>query len=178
MWYSAVGCIVTLILSLLMAPRAAHAQRPAHVPRIGYLDGRSADNTPSLLDAFRQALRELGYVEGQHITIAYRYAEEGGVSNVDIDGNNTLQIKGIGVIISTFETLPICASSVVPKTCNQLIDRLTVRNILRRHHLEPAPQRRTGGRVKIFLDEIAILFLQYFLDPFWYTSRIKDSIFS
>src|SRR5215813_12929686 len=30
----------------------------------------------------------------------------GGVSNVDIDGNNTLQIKAIGVFISTFETLP------------------------------------------------------------------------
>jgi hypothetical protein len=30
----------------------------------------------------------------------------GGVSNVDIDGNNALQIKGIGVVISTFETLP------------------------------------------------------------------------
>jgi hypothetical protein len=30
----------------------------------------------------------------------------GGVSNVDIDGNNTLQIKAIGVVISTFETLP------------------------------------------------------------------------
>ena len=31
---------------------------------------------------------------------------EGGFSNVDIDGNNTLHIKGIGVTISTFETLP------------------------------------------------------------------------
>src|SRR5262249_22122633 len=31
---------------------------------------------------------------------------KGGVSNVDIDGNNTLQIKAIGVVISTFETLP------------------------------------------------------------------------
>jgi len=31
---------------------------------------------------------------------------EGGVSNVDIDGNNAFQIKAIGVVISTFETLP------------------------------------------------------------------------
>jgi hypothetical protein len=30
----------------------------------------------------------------------------GGVSNMDIDGNNTLQIKAIGVVISTFDTLP------------------------------------------------------------------------
>jgi hypothetical protein len=34
-------------------------------------------------------------------------SEVGGVSNVDIDGNNTLQIKAIGVVISTFETLPL-----------------------------------------------------------------------
>src|SRR6266849_2891529 len=34
----------------------------------------------------------------------------GGVSNVDIDGNNALQIKVIGVVISTFETLPTSAS--------------------------------------------------------------------
>jgi hypothetical protein len=33
-------------------------------------------------------------------------AHGGGVSNVDIDGNNALQIKAIGVVISTFETLP------------------------------------------------------------------------
>ena len=32
---------------------------------------------------------------------------EGGVANVDIDGNNALQIKAIGVVISTFETLPM-----------------------------------------------------------------------
>ena len=31
----------------------------------------------------------------------------GGVSNVDIDGNNILQIKAIGIVISTFETLPV-----------------------------------------------------------------------
>src|SRR5499433_847762 len=35
-----------------------------------------------------------------------RHAETGGVSNVDIDGNNTLEIKAIGVVISTFETRP------------------------------------------------------------------------
>ena len=36
-----------------------------------------------------------------------RYNREGGVSNVDIDGNNTLQVNVIGVTISTFETLPV-----------------------------------------------------------------------
>jgi hypothetical protein len=37
----------------------------------------------------------------------------GGVSNVDIDGNNALQIKTIGVVISTFETLDIIANNPI-----------------------------------------------------------------
>ena len=37
----------------------------------------------------------------------------GGVSNVDIDGNNSLKIKAIGIVISTFETLPAPELSVV-----------------------------------------------------------------
>jgi hypothetical protein len=40
------------------------------------------------------------------LTFPYCDFSKGGVSNVDIDGNNTLEIKGIGVTISTFETLP------------------------------------------------------------------------
>jgi ABC-type uncharacterized transport system substrate-binding protein len=76
MWYSAVGCLVTLILSLLAVPRPVNAQRPAHMPRIGYLEGRSASDTPHLIAAFRHGLRELSYIEGQNIAMEYRYAEE------------------------------------------------------------------------------------------------------
>ena len=68
--------IGTLAVFLLAAPLAAEAQAPAKVPRIGFLSVRSlADNT-HLLEAFRQGLRELGYVEGQNVAIEYRYAEE------------------------------------------------------------------------------------------------------
>src|SRR5215510_10440074 len=72
MWSSAVGCIVLLILGLLLAPLAAHAQPPAKVPRIGVLWERSPTD-PSIA-AFRQGLRELGYTEGQSIVIEDRYA--------------------------------------------------------------------------------------------------------
>lgn len=72
MWYSAVKCIVTLILSLLVAPVAAHAQQPSKVPRVGVLGERTP--TDRFLAAFRQGLRELGYTEGQSIAIEYRYA--------------------------------------------------------------------------------------------------------
>src|SRR5438046_10466897 len=50
-------------------PLAAHAQQPAKITRIGILD-----DAP-MWQAFRQALRELGYVEGQNIAYEYRYGE-------------------------------------------------------------------------------------------------------
>jgi hypothetical protein len=68
---------VTLILSLLTAPLATQAQPLAHVPRIGYLvtGGLDSPETRVLLNAFRQGLRERGYVEGQNIVIEYRAAD-------------------------------------------------------------------------------------------------------
>ena len=51
------------------------AQQPKKVPRIGYLSSGdpAADSTRS--EAIRLALHELGYIEGQNISIDYRYAE-------------------------------------------------------------------------------------------------------
>ena len=66
MWCSAVGVIVTLTLSLLTAPLAATAQQQGKVPRIGILTPASEASTP-LWEAFRQGLRDLGYVEGKKI---------------------------------------------------------------------------------------------------------------
>jgi putative ABC transport system substrate-binding protein len=50
-------------------------QQARKVPRIGYLRATSPSDRPPLLDAFRQGLRELGWVEGQNIVIDYRFAE-------------------------------------------------------------------------------------------------------
>src|SRR5262245_23389159 len=72
MWSRAVGCIVLLILGLLLALLAAHAQQPSKVPRIGVLwEGSPTD---PFIATFRQGLRELGYTEGQNIVIEERYA--------------------------------------------------------------------------------------------------------
>jgi len=59
---------------LLAAPLAAEAQQAAKVPRVGYLAFNLAAN-PHFLEAFRQGLRDVGYVEGQNILIEYRSAE-------------------------------------------------------------------------------------------------------
>lgn len=53
----------------------AEAQQPKKVPRIGYLSALSASAESSRLDTFRQALREIGYVEGKNIVIESRFAE-------------------------------------------------------------------------------------------------------
>jgi putative tryptophan/tyrosine transport system substrate-binding protein len=51
------------------------AQQPTKVPRIGYLSATSPSVNPTRIEAFRQGLRELGYVEGKNIAIEWRYAE-------------------------------------------------------------------------------------------------------
>src|SRR5215470_3416843 len=63
--------------SIVAAPLAVEAQQPGKVPRVGFLNPGSASDPlrQRRLDAFRQALRELGYVEGQNIAIEPRWAE-------------------------------------------------------------------------------------------------------
>jgi putative ABC transport system substrate-binding protein len=78
MRFSSVGCIVTLLLSLLEAPLAAVVAQPREkVPRVGYLNSGAASDPlrQRRLEAFRHGLRELGYVEGQTIAIESRWAE-------------------------------------------------------------------------------------------------------
>src|SRR5436190_8365801 len=60
---------------LLTSVSPAEAQHPKKIPRIGYLSPNSPSTNPARLEAFRQGLRELGYVEGKNIFVEYRNAE-------------------------------------------------------------------------------------------------------
>jgi putative ABC transport system substrate-binding protein len=64
--------LTTLTGGLLAAPLAAEAQQPERVARIGLL--RTGAPPDPALDAFKDGLRELGYVEGQHVTFDVRFA--------------------------------------------------------------------------------------------------------
>jgi putative tryptophan/tyrosine transport system substrate-binding protein len=54
---------------------SSDAQQPNKVPRIGYLTATSLSVNPTRIEAFRQGLCELGYIEGKNIIIEWRYAE-------------------------------------------------------------------------------------------------------
>jgi len=73
MWCSALGWIVTLALSLLVAPLAAVAQPPTPVYRIGYLGATTREQQP-FVEAFLEGMHALGYVEGQNLIMEYRMA--------------------------------------------------------------------------------------------------------
>src|SRR5437867_459179 len=60
---------------LAVSGAAAQAQQPAKVPRIGFLIATSQLVSSARVEAFRQGLRELGYLEGKNIVIEWRSAE-------------------------------------------------------------------------------------------------------
>ena len=66
---------LVVALSSLVAPLAAVAQPTGKVYRMGVLTGGSATAPSPPLEAFRQGLREFGWVEGQNIVVEYRFAE-------------------------------------------------------------------------------------------------------
>ncbi len=81
-WAMVVTCttfqaLVALVCCLLVAPLAAGAQPPAKVHRIGFLSPFSPiPQNSHLFEAFRQGLRDLGYLEGQNLIIEWRWTHE------------------------------------------------------------------------------------------------------
>jgi len=76
-WGEAMTTILCLCLTIAMvvAAATAEAQQPTKIPRIGWLSGSSPSAIATRSEAFRQGLRELGYVEGKNIIVEWRYGE-------------------------------------------------------------------------------------------------------
>jgi ABC-type uncharacterized transport system substrate-binding protein len=70
---------LSVIAFMLVAGAVAQAQQPKKIPTVGVLVADFASSSTGRTEAFRQGLRNLGYVEGQNIAIEYRFAD--GVNN-------------------------------------------------------------------------------------------------
>jgi putative ABC transport system substrate-binding protein len=135
MWYSAIGCLVTLTLSLLAAPLLAVAQPAGQMRRIGMLRaGMTSTDSERNFEAFRQGLRDLGWVEGQNLTIEYR-AAEGQVERLSALVAELLQLQvevlvTAGGLSATFaakaatSTLPIVMVTIADPVRAGLVDSL------------------------------------------------------
>src|SRR4029453_9284254 len=90
---------VAVVLALTIGSLAAEAQSPVgKVPRIGFLVVSSRSSVSTRIEAFRQGLRELGYVEGRTVFIEYRYAE-GKLDRLPALASELVQLK-VDVIVT------------------------------------------------------------------------------
>jgi len=67
--------IIALVIAFAMCGAVAQAQQPGKVPRIGFLVASNSSANSDRIAAFRDGLRELGYMEGKNIIVEYRQAE-------------------------------------------------------------------------------------------------------
>src|SRR5262245_3770244 len=94
----------------------AEAQQPGRIFRIGFLDSSTASGSAVLVDAFRQELSKLGWVEGKNFTIEYRFAEQKPERMSELAGDlvrlkvDLIVVAGIGVALAAKKattTIPI-----------------------------------------------------------------------
>ena len=112
---------------LVIARSVAEAQQAAQSARIGYLNPNLAAANPRLFEAFRQGLRDLGYVEGRNLVIEFRSAE-GNSERLRVLANELAALK-LDVIVTGGGTLAALAAKratgIVPVVFNSVGDPVT-----------------------------------------------------
>jgi putative tryptophan/tyrosine transport system substrate-binding protein len=120
--------------ALLLAIGSSEAQQPTKIPRIGYVSGTgSATNQGPYVDALRQGLRDLGYVEGRTFVIEYR-GGEGKPNRYAALVNELVQLKVDVLVVPTLpavlaakkatQTIPIVMVSNRDPVANGIVDSL------------------------------------------------------
>ena len=114
--------LAVVLASLTLAPLAAEAQEADKVARIGYLSPLSAVTDSVNREAFRQGLRDLGYVEGQNAVIEARYADgspdrlrspAAEIVHLKVDVIAAAPTPAVRAVQQATRTIPIVAFSVI-----------------------------------------------------------------
>ena len=145
-----------LVAILLALSFSVEAQQPKKVPRIGFLFGASASSNTDRTGAFRQGLRDLGYIEGKNILIEYRYAE-GKLDRVPSLVAELVQLK-VDVLVAPFQegvlaakqatkTIPIVISTAQDPVATGIIDSFARPGWKYHgaHQTHPRVERKTAG---------------------------------
>ena len=136
------GVLASLLFLLLLAGPAPADAQPKKIPRIGYLAAVSAAADAPRLQAFRQGLRDLGYVEGQTIVIDYRHEDR------EFDRLADLAAELVRLDIDVLVAVTTNAAQAAKKGDDDDPDRLhgRDRSDRRRTGREPRPPRRQQHR--------------------------------
>ena len=105
--------IVALALTVMGVPPAAAAEKPASIYRIGYVGGGASGSVPD--KAFVQELHALGWIEGQNITIDYRWAE-GDFTRIDDLADDLVRGKIDVIVVSSVSLQGGFFSQRAPRT--------------------------------------------------------------
>src|SRR5436305_157700 len=121
-------CLLTT--AVLLTVSVVKAQQTARIPRIGFVAG-SREGTS--IGAFQRGLRDLGYIDGKHIQVEYRYAE-GNVDRIPTLVNELVQLKvdvlvvitliGIRAAKEATKTIPIVMVTTQDPVATGIIDSL------------------------------------------------------
>jgi putative ABC transport system substrate-binding protein len=127
--------VIGFVLSAMLFVHCVSAQapQPANMPRIGYLAGVDSTTAGPLVKAFRQGLRDRGYIDGKNILVEYRYAE-GKPDRVQSLVSELVQLKVDVLVLLTLpsvraakeatKTIPIVMVLAVDPVETGLVDSL------------------------------------------------------
>jgi putative ABC transport system substrate-binding protein len=110
-----------ITVGLLAAPPAAEAQPPGKIPKVGWLAFGSSSSQVPYVSAFRDGLRQLGYVEGNNIAVEYRFAEASDARlpglaaelvRMDVEVIVTSGARVVRALLRATRTIPIVAAVV------------------------------------------------------------------
>src|SRR6266481_8419552 len=99
-----------LLATAILISATADAQQTGKVPRIGYLDSSTASGSAVLVEAFRQELSKLGWIEGKNITFEYRFAENKGAERLKELAADLVRLK-VDLIVATAGVSVLAAKS-------------------------------------------------------------------